>query len=156
MEAGAARRWRGGQHGGGVRLRDGGSRVAGDGACADSEALRALRLSELRDRPDRREDLDGRARTFAKASETVHAMVCARVSRFVRKGIAVHGAFGRWKNASGGCGIEGTDPPRACGIVLRLSRTVEGNSGELQPGKRIDGDEDSRADSNNRDRKSVV
>src|SRR5205807_8605662 len=96
----------------------------------------------------RREDLDGRARPFAEASETVHPRICARVPRFVGKRIAVHGTLGRWKNASSGCGLERTDPPRARGIVLRLPRAAEGNSVELQPRERIDGDEDSGAHSN--------
>src|SRR5207302_10950920 len=85
MEAGAAAGWRGRYGGGGVRLRDGGACVAGHGARANSETLPALRFWELRHRPDGREDLDGAARAFAEASETVHARVCARVSGFVRK-----------------------------------------------------------------------
>jgi len=44
MEDGAARGWSGGPRGRGVRLRDGGACVAGDGARANSEALRALRF----------------------------------------------------------------------------------------------------------------
>src|SRR5260370_4050535 len=44
MEAGAASGWRGGQSGGGLRLRDGKACVARDGARKNPEALRALRF----------------------------------------------------------------------------------------------------------------
>src|SRR5260370_39277645 len=44
MEAGGAGGWGGRPRGGAVRLRDGRSRVAGDGAGANSEAGRALRF----------------------------------------------------------------------------------------------------------------
>jgi len=57
------------------------------------------------------------------------------------KRIVVHRTFRRWKNASWCCGAERTDSARARGIVLRLPGTAEGNSGELQPGERIHGNE---------------
>src|SRR5437667_169769 len=38
-----------------------------------------------------------------------------------KPGLAMHGTFGRWESASCGCGIERTDSPRACRVVLRLS-----------------------------------
>src|SRR5580704_2398914 len=69
VEAGAARGWRGGQRGGGVRLRDGGSRDAGDGAGADSEAVRALRFRELRHGSDGWKNVDGAARAIVEAGE---------------------------------------------------------------------------------------
>jgi len=79
-------------------LRDGGACVAGDGTRANSEALRALRFLRVTST-----DLtDGKTWTpqhahSLKQAKAVHARVCARVPRFFRKGIAVHGALGRWK-----------------------------------------------------------
>src|SRR5260370_29671059 len=58
MEAGAARRWRGGQSSGGLRLRDGEACVARNGARKNPEALQALRFLELCYRPYRWEDPD--------------------------------------------------------------------------------------------------
>src|SRR5260370_17736909 len=72
MEAGAARGWRGGPRSDGVRLRDGGSRVTGDGAGANSEAVRAFRFLALRYRPHRPEDLDASARPSPQTTKTVH------------------------------------------------------------------------------------
>src|SRR5260370_26952365 len=102
-------------------------------------------------RPDGWKDVDSAARAFAEAGKVVHAGICARIPRIVRKGIAFYGSFRSRKDAPGRCGVERTDSPRPRWIVLRLSRAAEGNSGELQPGERIDGNENSRADSNRRD-----
>src|SRR5262249_45525777 len=119
-----------------LRMRNRRARGKNNGARAGAETLRALRFRKLCDGSGGRADLDYTARTVAETGQVAGTGVCARLSGD-GKGIVPERSFGRGKNAPGGGGAEGIDPPRAQWRVLRLSRTVERDSGKLQSGERI-------------------
>src|SRR5260221_13584701 len=91
--------------------------------------------------------MDRAARAIAEASQSGGARLHSRISGLQRKGFAVDGPVGRRKNASRRSRIERIIATGPSGNFLRLPRTVERDSGQLQPTKRIDGDENSGADS---------
>jgi DNA replication protein DnaC len=113
-------------------------------ACDCGMEERAVRVMERARIPKRYEhcdfesyvtDLaDGKTWTGAHSQSLKQAKMLAQ--GFVRdypgsaeKGLLLMGPSGVGEDASGGGGFEGVDSSGSCGTVLRLPRTVEGDSG---------------------------